>query len=189
MYFKGKGLSHQILTLLLLFAALYSTFLFMYKCLMSLSLKASFLYMHLNSTSSLIKILTENGIVCSVKPTCLTQCLTWVSLTEGRVSLPEVGVGLILGISPPGMVIVTPPRVSGLSWEPVVNSGCREMGLCGPLLEPEEDRRLINAISTVGSGLSGYHMQSALKTFYKACRQKYECGHWKKNLLPEFCSS
>lgn len=79
-------------------------------------------------------------------------------MTEGRVSLPEIGVGLILGISPPGMVTGTPPRASGLSWEPVVDSGCREMGLCGPLLEPEEDRRLINAISTVGSGLSGHHM-------------------------------
>lgn len=104
-------------------------------------------------------------------------------MTEGSVSPPEIGVGLILGTTPPSIVTVTPPRASGLSWEPVVDKGCREMGLCGPLLEPEEDRRLINAISTVGSGLCAYHIQSTLNTFYNVYKHKYECGHC-KNVSP-----
>lgn len=95
-------------------------------------------------------------------------CLTWVSLTEGRVSLPEIWVGFILGINPPGIVTATPPKASGLSWELVVDRGCREIGLCGPLLEPEEDLRLINAISTVGSGLCGHHIQTTLNTLQYA---------------------
>lgn len=81
-------------------------------------------------------------------------------MTEGSVSPPEIGVGLSLGIIPPERVTGTPPRASGLSWDPVVDNGCSEMGLCGPLLEPEEDLRLINAISTVGSGLCGHYKQS-----------------------------
>lgn len=80
--------------------------------------------------------------------------LTCVSLTKGSISLPEMWLtwfGEILGTRPIGNV--TPVRASGLSWDPGLGMGCSEMGLWGPLLDPEEDLRLINAISTVGSGL------------------------------------
>lgn len=87
--------------------------------------------------------------------------------------------GISLCISPPGVVTVTPPRAEATGLrpgDPVVDRGCREIGLCGPLLEPEEDLRLIKAISTVGSGLYGNNIQTNVNTFYSV--QCYRIWVW-----------
>lgn len=106
------------------------------------------------------------------------QPLTWLRLTDGRVSLAGLGVEVFLGTTRG-----TPGRAAGsvvlLCWSSDAGGGRAPstamvsllmggtagapltgpwgvIGLWGPLLEEaelEEDLCLINAISTVGSGL------------------------------------
>ncbi len=87
---------------------------------------------------------------------------TWLTLTAGRVSLAGFRLEVILVTTAGcgGMV----PRPGGLAWDPPPPPDpWREMGLWGPLLELEDDLRLIKAISTVGSGLQHTGQEAVFK--------------------------
>lgn len=101
---------------------------------------------------------------------------TWVTLTGGNVSqagfLLEVIFVTMVGCG------AMEPRPGAFVWGPAPTAHpCRHTGLWEPLLELDDNLRLMKAISTVGSGLQHnikmclkYHFLTLVNSLYRCLR-------------------
>ena len=115
---------------------------------------------------------------------------TWVMLTGGSVSQAGFRLEVIL-VTMLGCGGTLPGPGALVCGAPPAPHPCGQMGLCDPLLELDDNLRLMKAISTVGSGLQ-HKMSLFLKCASPNERIKPFCHRMKRRqntFNPEYVST